>query len=197
MVVAAKASACRHGVALLCASDSFRQSFAATAVITAAALALMPTMQSKARCACLAWLLPLAEAINECVETVVDRISKQSHPLSRDAKDLGSCLLPLASLPLLTAVALSVPVAASKPADQAVVARGIAGGISGWACLLYVLRRRVAAASMKLRWCTSESSDALPSSCHTQCIAPVATSVQVVVVGYSAEDGIGEEGACW
>lgn len=38
----------------------------------------------------LLWLLPIVEAINSAIETTINRISQDRHPLSKQAKDIGS-----------------------------------------------------------------------------------------------------------
>ena len=46
------------------------------------------------------FLLLMAETVNTAIETVVDRISKEYHPLSKKAKDIGSFLVLLAIINL-------------------------------------------------------------------------------------------------
>ncbi len=48
------------------------------------------------------WLILIAELINSGIEAVVDRISSEKHPLSGQAKDIGSAIVMLAMI--LTAV---------------------------------------------------------------------------------------------
>lgn len=48
------------------------------------------------------WLILIAELINSGIEAVVDRIGPEKHPLSGQAKDIGSAIVMLAMI--LTAV---------------------------------------------------------------------------------------------
>lgn len=48
------------------------------------------------------FLLLMAETVNTAIETVIDRISTKIHPLSKKAKDIGSFLVLLALVNLIT-----------------------------------------------------------------------------------------------
>ena len=72
----------------------------AAAALLAVGLPLMPSAAFRALWAACAMLLPLAEAVNDAIETVVNRISMDWNPMSRDAKDKASVLLPVACMPL-------------------------------------------------------------------------------------------------
>ena len=111
---AGKAEAVWNGTRVMSASPSLIRSLAGAAVIAAACCVMLPDVRLKALCAALAFLMPLAEASNECIEIIVDRISEEWHPLSRDAKDLGSCMQPLAMLPLAAALACCLPLAVER-----------------------------------------------------------------------------------
>lgn len=101
---------CTSGARLLWSSRSFRRSVGATAALLAVGLPLMPSAAFRALWAACAMLLPLAEAINDAIETVVNRISMDWNPMSRDAKDKASVLLPASCMPLC-AVAIAAALA--------------------------------------------------------------------------------------
>lgn len=44
------------------------------------------------------WLILIAELINSGIEAVVDRIGSENHPLSGQAKDIGSAIVMLAAI---------------------------------------------------------------------------------------------------
>lgn len=75
---------------------AFRQELllAIPAVVVALLLPL-PALQKLALVAVLALVL-IVELINSAVEAVVDRVSFEPHPLSKNAKDLGSAAVFLA-----------------------------------------------------------------------------------------------------
>lgn len=130
-----KGPALRAGSAVLWGSQSMRRALAGTAVLACAGAVLMPNPHLKATWVAMACLVPFAEAINEVAEILVDRVSKEWHPLSRDAKDVGSCLVPLAMMPLVAALALAAPgilqAGAEAPTARAYLARSFrihAGG---------------------------------------------------------------------
>lgn len=103
-----KERACAGGARVLWTSASFRRSVAAALVLSILGVRLLPNAELRALWAACACLLPLAEATNDAIETVVDRISPEWNALSRDAKDLGSCLLPVACLPMLAVAVASI-----------------------------------------------------------------------------------------
>lgn len=41
------------------------------------------------------FLIPLAELVNTALETIIDRIGPEKHPLSKKAKDIGSAIVML------------------------------------------------------------------------------------------------------
>lgn len=53
-------------------------------------------------------LILIAEALNTCVETVVDRISKEKNELSKKAKDIGSAAVFISMFNLLLSVVLAI-----------------------------------------------------------------------------------------
>jgi len=73
-------------------------------IVPAAVVALLLPVSRLEKLALIAVLVLvlMVELINSALETVVDRISMERHPLSKNAKDLGSAAVCLA---LLVAVA--------------------------------------------------------------------------------------------
>lgn len=70
--------------------EAFRQECLATAILVPAALYLPLGAAEKALlCSCVL-LVGLVELINTAIEAAIDRIGTELHPLSAQAKDLGS-----------------------------------------------------------------------------------------------------------
>jgi len=70
--------------------SAIRQVSLACAVLSLIALALPVTYIEKLLLIAPTMLVVLVEYINSAIEATVDRISLDSHPLSKQAKDLGS-----------------------------------------------------------------------------------------------------------
>ena len=79
---------------------AFRQELALAAVLTPAALALaLWSPVTWTQCALLVaslLLVLLTELLNSALESVVDRVSEDPHPLSKRAKDAGSAAVLIA-----------------------------------------------------------------------------------------------------
>ncbi len=81
---------------------AFRQELLLFVVFSAIALSLNVSAVEKLVLIAVLVLVLIVELINSALEAVVDRVSLDRHPLSKNAKDLGSAAVMLA---LLTAVA--------------------------------------------------------------------------------------------
>jgi diacylglycerol kinase (ATP) len=77
------AAAFRHEAA-------FRQEVAAAAVLIPAALLSPASAVGKAVMIAAVMLVLIVELLNSAIESVVDRISPERHPLAKRAKDIGS-----------------------------------------------------------------------------------------------------------
>jgi diacylglycerol kinase (ATP) len=75
---------------------AFRQEMLVVVVGTAAALSLKISAFEKLVLIAVLMLVLIVELINSALEAVVDRISLERHPLSKNAKDLGSAAVALA-----------------------------------------------------------------------------------------------------
>jgi diacylglycerol kinase (ATP) len=77
---------------------AFRQEVAVIVPATVAALLLPVTALEKLLLVASMVLVLLVELLNSAIEAVVDRISLEHHPLSKNAKDFGSAAVMLALL---------------------------------------------------------------------------------------------------
>lgn len=77
---------------------AFRQELIVTVVGTVAALFLRVSAFEKLMLIGVLVLVLIVELINSALEAVVDRVSLERHPLSKNAKDFGSAAVFLASL---------------------------------------------------------------------------------------------------
>lgn len=77
---------------------AFRQELVLFVVATAIALALRISAFEKLVLIAVMVLILIVELINSAIEAVVDRISLERHPLSKNAKDFGSAAVLLACL---------------------------------------------------------------------------------------------------
>ncbi|MES2130268.1 MAG: diacylglycerol kinase [Pseudomonadota bacterium] len=75
---------------------AFRQELIVVVVGTIAALLLKISAFEKLMLIAVLVLVLIVELINSALEAVVDRISLERHPLSKNAKDLGSAAVMLA-----------------------------------------------------------------------------------------------------
>lgn len=79
-------------------------------------LAPVPGLQRVALIAVL-FLVLIVELINSAIEAVVDRVSFERHPLSKNAKDFGSAAVFLAlTLAVITWGIILLPVILGRPA---------------------------------------------------------------------------------
>jgi diacylglycerol kinase (ATP) len=77
---------------------AFRQELVLFIVATAVALALRISAFEKLVLIAVMVLILIVELINSAIEAVVDRISLERHPLSKNAKDFGSAAVLLTCL---------------------------------------------------------------------------------------------------
>ncbi|UGQ49276.1 diacylglycerol kinase [Massilia endophytica] len=77
---------------------AFRQELMLFVVASAVALALPLSAYQKLLLIGVMVLVLIVELINSAIEAVVDRISLERHPLSKNAKDFGSAAVLLACL---------------------------------------------------------------------------------------------------
>lgn len=77
---------------------AFRQELVVVFIGTIAALSLRISAFEKLMLVALMVFVLIVELINSAIETVVDRISLDAHPLSKNAKDMGSAAVALAIL---------------------------------------------------------------------------------------------------
>ncbi len=76
--------------------EAFRQEVFVLPIILALAIGLSKTGLEFALLFGSYWLVLMAELVNSGIEAVVDRISLEKHPLSGQAKDIGSAIVMLA-----------------------------------------------------------------------------------------------------
>ena len=74
---------------------AFRQEIIAVAIGTVVALLLQVSSFQKLVLIGVLVLVLIVELINSAIEAIVDRISLERHPLSKNAKDLGSAAVAL------------------------------------------------------------------------------------------------------
>jgi diacylglycerol kinase (ATP) len=77
---------------------AFRQELIVFSVAALVALALPVSAFQKLALIGVLMLVLIVELINSAIEAVVDRVSLERHPLSKNAKDLGSAAVMLACL---------------------------------------------------------------------------------------------------
>jgi diacylglycerol kinase (ATP) len=75
---------------------AFRQELLVVTIGTAVALGLPVSAFEKLVLVAVLVLVLIVELVNSALEAVVDRISLEPHPLSKNAKDLGSAAVALA-----------------------------------------------------------------------------------------------------
>ena len=78
------------GLKVLLGEPAFRQELVLVAVLTLLSFMCDVSTASHALMICSLFLILLAESVNTAVEVCIDRISKDIHPLSKAAKDIGS-----------------------------------------------------------------------------------------------------------
>jgi diacylglycerol kinase (ATP) len=75
---------------------AFRQELVVVVIATVVALALPVSAFQKLVLVAAMVLVLIVELVNSAIEAIVDRISLERHPLSKNAKDLGSAAVMLA-----------------------------------------------------------------------------------------------------
>lgn len=77
---------------------AFRQELMLAAILLPAALASPASRAGKALMIASVLLVLIVELINSAIEAAVDRVSSEQHPLSKQAKDIGSAAVAVALL---------------------------------------------------------------------------------------------------
>ena len=75
--------------------EAFRQEFWLLVVAAVIAFALPISLMQSILIVSVHLLLLIVEILNSAIEAVVDRIGPEIHPLSKRAKDMGSCAVSL------------------------------------------------------------------------------------------------------
>lgn len=81
---------------------AFTQEVILTAVLTPIALCFDVSVLAKLLMIISLLFILIMELVNSAIEAVVDRVSNEIHPLSKQAKDMGSAIVLLAFLQALT-----------------------------------------------------------------------------------------------
>jgi diacylglycerol kinase (ATP) len=92
------------GLRTACACESaFRQELLLAAILIPLSFFLPATWSGRASMIASVLLMLIVELINSAIEAVVDRISLDRHPLSKQAKDIGSAavFLTLLNVPIV------------------------------------------------------------------------------------------------
>ncbi len=82
--------------------EAFRQDILVCIILAPTAIFLPITIVEKLFLFSSLFLIVLAELTNTAIEMTIDRISDEIHPLSKIAKDIGSCLVLISFLYLIT-----------------------------------------------------------------------------------------------
>ena len=80
-------------VATFKSEEAFRQDIIICIILTPIAIFLPITLIEKLFLFSTLFLIIMAELINTAIEMTIDRISEELHPLSKIAKDIGSCIV--------------------------------------------------------------------------------------------------------
>lgn len=83
-------------VSVLKSEQAFRQDLCVFVLFTVVALLLNVPVFEKVVLVSSLFLILFAECVNTAIEVIVDRISKEIHPLSKKAKDIGSLIVLMA-----------------------------------------------------------------------------------------------------
>lgn len=83
-------------VSILKSEASFRQEMLLFVVLMPMVFVLNISNTQRALLLFSLWFILFAEGVNTAVEVCIDRISKEQHPLSKKAKDIGSLMVLLA-----------------------------------------------------------------------------------------------------
>ena len=87
---------------------AFRQELLLVLLLTPVALLLEVSLESKALMIASLFLILMAELVNTAIEAIIDRISEETHPLSKKAKDVGSALVLIAFINAISVWAIIV-----------------------------------------------------------------------------------------
>ena len=82
--------ALQGGITVLKSENSFRTQLLVIAVIGVVLLFINLSTPTKMVLFFSTWLILVAEAFNSAIERVVDLVTKEYHPLAKEAKDIGS-----------------------------------------------------------------------------------------------------------
>lgn len=80
-------------VATFKSEEAFRQDLIICMILAPIAIFLPITLIEKLFLFSTLFLIVIAELINTAIEMTIDRISEELHPLSKIAKDIGSCIV--------------------------------------------------------------------------------------------------------
>lgn len=80
-------------IATFKSEEAFRQDLIICMILTPIAIFLPITLIEKLFLFSTLFLIIMAELINTAIEMTIDRISEELHPLSKIAKDIGSCIV--------------------------------------------------------------------------------------------------------
>lgn len=80
-------------IAAMRSEEGMRQWSIVAAIATVVAVLVDLTGLERAVVIAFSWNIVLMELANTAIETVVDRISEETHPLSKKAKDIGSAMV--------------------------------------------------------------------------------------------------------
>lgn len=89
-------------IATFKSEEAFREDILVCIILTPIAIFLPITIIEKLFLFSSLFLIILAELTNTAIEMIIDRISDEIHPLSKIAKDIGSCLVLVSFLYLIT-----------------------------------------------------------------------------------------------
>ncbi len=82
--------------------EAFRQDILVCIILAPTAIFLPITIIEKLFLFSSLFLIIIAELTNTAIEMTIDRISDEIHPLSKIAKDIGSCIVLISFLYLIT-----------------------------------------------------------------------------------------------
>ena len=89
-------------IAAFKSEEAFRQDILVCIILTPIAILLPITMVERLFLFSSLFLIILAELTNTAIEMTINRISDEIHPLSKVAKDIGSCIVLVSFLYLIT-----------------------------------------------------------------------------------------------
>ncbi len=89
-------------IATFKSEEAFRQDILVFIILIPVAIFLPITVVEKLILLSSLFLIIIAELTNTAIEMTIDRISDEIHPLSKIAKDIGSCIVLVSFLYLIT-----------------------------------------------------------------------------------------------